>query len=450
MGLNNCYDKARVRQGSCKKGYFARKEECTAGYEERRQECTRYEDHGQQACSQWDQRCCDWIPCRWACKLITWICIAWVWVSHWVCVAANEVRRWVCTALNVVTWFVCTAWNWVFVFPACVSWEIIKGVVVGIYEMFRPCPERYRSPDPSQPFLIVGHRGAPLKQVENTIPSYEQALSDGANALEIDLCYTRDQVVVVWHDWDPDGLVALTRQAGQEGGTAYRPWVPDLFTGMRRRVSQLTLDELRAHYGYARKLGDRVEAHIPTFGEFLHWSRQQHRLRCVILDIKVPEDEAELAGKMISAVRDELHEANVPHQVICLTPFEAVLNAMKGALDDVIYSLDVEMPSGPVLDPEAFSAVDRAIALGNRYASIGRQVLALTPWTTYRRVIAYDARRRDAHNAAVPDRRVERLLGWTIDDSKEMKCLMQLGIGGILTNKPDLLRVVALSLGVMV
>lgn len=49
--------------------------------------CSEYEDQGYNSCAKWDQNCCDWWPCSWGCKLITWLCVVWYWVSHWVCKA---------------------------------------------------------------------------------------------------------------------------------------------------------------------------------------------------------------------------------------------------------------------------------------------------------------------------------------------------------------------------
>ena len=79
--------------------------------------------------------------------------------------------------------------------------------------------------------------------------------------IEIDLCVTRDGQVVVWHDWDPDGLVAIARQAGAELDVLCRPVVPPEGHPMRRPVCDLTLDELRTHYGYAVIGTDQI---VPT------------------------------------------------------------------------------------------------------------------------------------------------------------------------------------------
>ena len=51
-----------------------------------------------------------------------------------------------------------------------------------------------------QPYLLFGHRGAPHFEPENTIPSFLRAISDGCNAIELDVHRTKDGHLVVFHD----------------------------------------------------------------------------------------------------------------------------------------------------------------------------------------------------------------------------------------------------------
>ncbi len=50
------------------------------------------------------------------------------------------------------------------------------------------------------PYLLFGHRGSPLNEPENTIPSFKRAIADGCNAIELDVHRTRDGHLVVFHD----------------------------------------------------------------------------------------------------------------------------------------------------------------------------------------------------------------------------------------------------------
>src|SRR5579872_6236602 len=54
----------------------------------------------------------------------------------------------------------------------------------------------------------IGHRGAPREYPENSLPSFLRAIELGADAVELDVHVTVDDVVVVHHD--PDIKVPAT------------------------------------------------------------------------------------------------------------------------------------------------------------------------------------------------------------------------------------------------
>jgi glycerophosphoryl diester phosphodiesterase len=55
---------------------------------------------------------------------------------------------------------------------------------------------------PAQPprILVHGHRGARARRPENTLPAFEYAISQGVDALEMDMAVTKDNVIVISHD----------------------------------------------------------------------------------------------------------------------------------------------------------------------------------------------------------------------------------------------------------
>ena len=71
--------------------------------------------------------------------------------------------------------------------------------------------------------LIIGHRGAPLIALENTLPAFEAAIAAGADGIEFDVQLSSDGVPVIIHD---DTLTRTHR--------------------VRKRVAQLTVAELRS------------------------------------------------------------------------------------------------------------------------------------------------------------------------------------------------------------
>jgi len=58
----------------------------------------------------------------------------------------------------------------------------------------------YASARGPRPVEIIGHRGSPRAERENTLASFARAFADGADGIELDVHGTRDGVVVVHHD----------------------------------------------------------------------------------------------------------------------------------------------------------------------------------------------------------------------------------------------------------
>jgi glycerophosphoryl diester phosphodiesterase len=94
-----------------------------------------------------------------------------------------------------------------------------------------------------RPVAVVGHRGAAREAAENTLDSFAKAIDLGADAIETDVCVTRDGHFVLWHDCTPDDKVALFRQTGEEGYLC-EPDVPAIGSPWRRPVGELDLENL--------------------------------------------------------------------------------------------------------------------------------------------------------------------------------------------------------------
>ncbi|HET7322680.1 MAG TPA: glycerophosphodiester phosphodiesterase [Longimicrobiaceae bacterium] len=66
--------------------------------------------------------------------------------------------------------------------------------------------------------LILGHRGVPAEQVENTLQSFARAMERGADGVELDVRLSRDGVPVVIHD------ATMERTMGVKGAVAELHW----------------------------------------------------------------------------------------------------------------------------------------------------------------------------------------------------------------------------------
>ena len=304
-------------------------------------------------------------------------------------------------------------------------------------------------------FLVIAHHGSPKTSCENTIQSCHQAVQiELANALEIDLCVTKDGQIVLWHDWSPDDAVSLIRQLGEQGSNRFRPTVPDIFSPWRKPVNELTLDEFRAHYGY-EEIGGRqyegeinpVDTRIPTLMEFMRAATAWDNLEHLFLDIKMPDSAASGAAAFTDLIAQALAISH-SFEVTALVPSDKVLQGMKSRAAqkqlDMAFSWDREFPVGVVLNAANYSAIDGAIQFGNGVASVGRPTaLTFDAWQVYQAVIQFDTSKWDQFNLDPKTnngRQIDKLIAWTIDDAGEMDWLLAQGVSGVITDDVPMLR----------
>jgi glycerophosphoryl diester phosphodiesterase len=110
---------------------------------------------------------------------------------------------------------------------------------------------------------IIAHRGASRDCPENTLAAFDEALRQGADGIELDVQFTRDEVPVVYHD------KTLTRAGGG-----------------RRRVAGLSFRELRELDAAARFEGRTRRQRIPSLEEVL---ARYGRKTLLLVEIKTRE-----------------------------------------------------------------------------------------------------------------------------------------------------------------
>jgi glycerophosphoryl diester phosphodiesterase len=93
-------------------------------------------------------------------------------------------------------------------------------------------------------FDVQGHRGARGLKPENTLPAFETALDLGVTTLELDMHFTSDGVVVIWHD---DRIES--DKCGLNPESDIEAPNPDgfIFQGDRLLISQLTWEQIQAY-----------------------------------------------------------------------------------------------------------------------------------------------------------------------------------------------------------
>ena len=63
----------------------------------------------------------------------------------------------------------------------------------------------------SRPF-VFGHRGSPTHITENTLPSFEKAMDQGADGIELDIRLSKDKQMVIFHDSDLNRLANVNKK----------------------------------------------------------------------------------------------------------------------------------------------------------------------------------------------------------------------------------------------
>ncbi|MBT5551401.1 MAG: hypothetical protein HOJ79_13095 [Nitrospina sp.] len=322
------------------------------------------------------------------------------------------------------------------------------------------CPTRMGSIFIPEKFSVIARGGSASTFPENTLPAFNEALNiDGANSLQADLSLTRDGKVVLWSDWDPNSRIAMIRQEKGEPAQKFKPFAPSLKDSRwRKKVSELSLSHFFAHYGYVDKISLLKSAEkIPTFQNFMEWATQQSQLKLVLFKLKIPAEEQHLASVMLNEIKRVLGNIHpYPHfQFVLLTPHEEILNLIRNQFKKFSFSFDREIFPTEITNYHSFTTVPIAMNFKNSFASIGLPIHVGTPpqpappspdpWLIYKYILTMDFRLRDNYKKSTSN--YIKIISWAFNDEKKMRCLINLGVDGIITDRPKILRRIALDMG---
>ena len=239
---------------------------------------------------------------------------------------------------------------------------------------------------------IIAHRGASADAPENTLAAVRLGWEQGADAVEIDVQFSRDGQVVVIHDDN-------TRKTG----------------GVRGKVADQTLAELKAldvgRWKEARWAGER----IPTLSEVFAVVPRGKRL---FVEIKCgPEC-------LPQFVEDFRRSELEPGQVV---PIGFALETMKRVKHRL-----------PELEVCWISAFRRTLTSrwspSSRHLIRGAKEAGLDGLDVGARGPVDGAFASEVHAAGL------RLYIWTVDSPAKARRLRQAGVDGITTNRPGWLR----------
>ncbi|MBT4140268.1 MAG: glycerophosphodiester phosphodiesterase [Candidatus Latescibacteria bacterium] len=237
------------------------------------------------------------------------------------------------------------------------------------------------------PIMRIAHRGASGKGLapENTMAAYELALEIGVDLVEIDIHLTADGHPVVIHDRSVDRTT---------DGTGF--------------IDTMTLSQVRqldAGSWFGRAFHDE---RIPTLEEVLDLCR--HKVP-ILIEAKTVES-AEAAAVLVRSLRAQSH---------------VVIQSFHGAAVRAVNRLDRRIPTAFLMSGGE-AVLRRKTGVVRRVLKLGANALAL---------------KYTSANPELISMFLSRAMGfwvWTVDEEEDMRAMIDMGVGGIITNYPDRLN----------
>ena len=244
--------------------------------------------------------------------------------------------------------------------------------------------------------LIIGHRGAAAVAPENTLISFERALTDGADGIEFDVRLARDEVPVVIHD------STLRRTALRKGRIAQLSSSELIKTDAGSWFNQRRPRLARSLYALAR---------IPTLASV--FKAFQEKTALLYVEMKCgAKDRVALAREVVKLIDSYSLKHRVVVESFDLAAITEVKRLNPGIRTAALFDRRLSLPA-----PSTRSLIERAITSGAEEIALHRSL----------------ATRRRVEEAA---RRGLETVVWTADNPLWIERAIKFGIRAIITNNP--------------
>jgi len=248
--------------------------------------------------------------------------------------------------------------------------------------------------------LVFGHRGASGERPENTLISFERALAQGADVLETDVHSTRDGEIVVLHDAD------VARTTDGSGDVASLTWreVAELDAGARFLAAD----------GGTPFRGRGVR--IPRLAELFERFPDAH------FNIELKRDDARLVAAVLALLRHHGRE----ERTLLAAERDDTMRRLRAAVSAERCGAALGASVGDVL------GFVRAAVEGSQPPA-GPMALQVPAEFAGRPLVTPELLEfAHAHGVQVHV--------WTINAPPEMERLLALGVDGVMSDFPGLLR----------
>lgn len=295
-------------------------------------------------------------------------------------------------------------------------------------------------------FDIEAHRGGRALFPENTLVSFANALAMGVDTLELDVGVTRDGVLVISHErgLNPD----LAR--GADGKYVAAAGIPFVQLSLDE-VKQFDVGQIRPGSTYAAQFPDQHAVpgtRIPTLKELIDLVRRSGdgHVRLNIetkIDPNHP-DESPSPERFVALLLDLLRTEKFEDRVM-VQSFDWRTLQLVQKLASEIPTVYLTVQGGR--DPTVFSDRASEWTAGFNPAEHGRSIPRTIKaaggaiWSPYARDLT-PALVAESHALGL------KVVVWTANQPEDIAHLSEMGVDGIISDRPDLLRKVAGEQGI--
>lgn len=287
----------------------------------------------------------------------------------------------------------------------------------------------------AQAIDLQGHRGARGLLPENTLPSFQRALELGVTTLELDVGMTKDGVLVIHHDQtlNPD----ITRDAE---GRFLEGRGPAIHALTFQALQQYDVGRLKPGTAYAANFPDQQPAdgtRIPRLTDLFELVRRSgnERVRFAIETKLHPDkpDETPAPEPFARALVQAIRAAGLSGRSQVLSFDWRTLQVVQKIAPEVatVY-ITAQRPRFDTIQASAGSRWTAGFQ-HREHGSVPRMIKAAggTHWSAnFNDLTAESVREAQALGLKV--------LAWTVNDPIVMARILDLGVDGLITDRPDL------------
>jgi glycerophosphoryl diester phosphodiesterase len=298
----------------------------------------------------------------------------------------------------------------------------------------------------SSAFDLEAHRGGRALLPENTLASFANALSMGVTTLELDIGVTRDSAIIVSHErkLNPD----LAR--GIDGSYVAPPGTPFVQLSLDQ-VKQYDVGQIRPGSAYAAQFPEQRTVpgtRIPTLIEVFDLVRRSRdSLVRFNIETKIDPnhpDESPDPQRFVSLLLDLLRSQEMTDRVTVQSfDWRTLLLVQQQAPSIPTVYLTQQKGLGATVAPDKATAWTAGFNPADYGQSIPGAIKAAggAIWSPYFGDI-------DAEAVAEAHRLGLKVVVWTVNKPDDIARMIETGVDGVISDRPDLLRKVADEKGI--